>query len=122
MATSAVDDDLDGTSLDTRFGMEDVAMLVFILMLLKCQDLGDNKSRARIIVAKHLIIFFFIHLSMHCHVLKCFHFFFTHRVVGAVGVEDHSAACGALERLVASALASKALDVTCLVVSIRRSC
>jgi hypothetical protein len=81
VATSAVDDDLDGMSLDTCFGMEDMATLVFVLLLLKCQDLGDNKSRARIIVAKHLIVFIFIHLSMHGHMLKCFHFFFTHRVV-----------------------------------------
>jgi hypothetical protein len=67
VATSAVDDDLDGTSLDTRFGMEDVATLIYVLMLLKCQDLGDNKSGARIIVTKDLIVFIFIHLSMHGH-------------------------------------------------------
>ena len=97
MATSTVDGDLDGTSLDTRFGMEDVAMLVFILMLLKCQDLGYNKSGARIIVAKDLIVFIFIHLSMHGHVLKCFHFFFAHRVIGAFRVGDHGTPCGALK-------------------------
>ena len=46
VATSAVDDDLDGMSWDARFRVEDVATLVLVLMLLKCQDLGDNKSGA----------------------------------------------------------------------------
>jgi hypothetical protein len=42
--------------LNTRFGMEDGAMLVFVMLLLKCQDLGDNKSGARIIVTKDLSV------------------------------------------------------------------
>ena len=97
MATSVVDDDLDGTSLNTHFGMEDVATLVLVLLLLKCQDLGDNKSGARIIVTKDLIVFIFIHLLVHGHVLEGFHFFFAHGIVGAVIIGDHGAPCGALK-------------------------
>ena len=114
MATSAVDDDLDGTSLDARFGMEDMAMLVFVLLLLKYPDLGDNKSGTRIIVVKDLRIFIFIHLAMHGHMFQGFHFFIAHGVVGAIIICNHGAPCVALKCLVASALASETLDVTCL--------
>jgi hypothetical protein len=35
MATSSIYDDLDEFSLDACFGMEDVATLVFLLLMLK---------------------------------------------------------------------------------------
>ena len=69
VATYSVDDDLHERSIGARFGVEDVATLVFVLLVLKCQDLGDNESGARIIVAKHLSIFIFINLTVHDHVL-----------------------------------------------------
>ena len=43
MTTPSIDDDLDGSSIDVGLGMEDVASLVFLVML-ESQDLGDNKS------------------------------------------------------------------------------
>ena len=43
MATPSIDDDLDGPSIDAGLGVEDMASLIFLLML-KSQDLGDNKS------------------------------------------------------------------------------
>ena len=49
---------------------------------------------------------------MHGHVLKGFHFFFTHGVVSAIVVGDHGAPVGTLERLVASASASETLEGT----------
>jgi hypothetical protein len=107
VATSAVDDHLDGMSLDARFGVEDVATLVFVLLLLECQNLGDNESGARIIVAKDLPIFIFIHLAVHVHVFQGFHFFITHGVIGAIIIGNHGAPCGALKCLVAAALASE---------------
>ena len=84
METSSVDDEFHGPSIDARLGVEDMASLVVVLLMLKCQDLGDNESGARIIVTKDLVIF--IHLPMHGHVLKGFHFFFAHRVVGVIVV------------------------------------
>ena len=44
VATTSVDDDLDGPSIDAGLCVEDVASLVFFLLMLKSQDLGDNKS------------------------------------------------------------------------------
>ena len=114
MATPSIDDDLDGPSIDAGLGMEDMASLVFLLLMLKCQDLGDNKSGARIFITKDLIIFIFVHTLFHGHLLKGFHFSFTHGVVGAVVVEDHGALVCALEGLVASASACEAFEGTCL--------
>ena len=94
--------------------MEYVASLVFFLLMLKSQDLGDNKSGARILITKDLIIFIFIHLSVHGHVLKGFHFFIVHRVVGAIVVEYHGALVCAFIGLVASAAASETLEGACL--------
>jgi hypothetical protein len=51
------------------------------LLLLKCQDLGDNKSGAQIIVAKDLCIFILIHSSVHGYVFQGFHFFIAHGVM-----------------------------------------
>jgi hypothetical protein len=76
VATSSIDDDLDGSSLNARFGVEDVATLLLLLLVLKHQYLGDNESGARIIVTIDLIIFIVIHLAMDGHVLKSFHFSF----------------------------------------------
>ena len=45
MTTPSIDDDLDGSSIDAGLGVENVASLVFFLVMLKGQDLGDNKSR-----------------------------------------------------------------------------
>ena len=78
MATPSIDHDLDGPSIDAGLGVEDMASLVFFLLMLKSQDLGDNKSGARIFITKDLVIFIFIHSSMHGHLLKGFHLLFTH--------------------------------------------
>ena len=55
-----------------------------------------------------------VHLPVHGHFLKGFHFSFTHRVVGSVVVEDHGALVCALKGLVASAAACEAFEGTCL--------
>ena len=102
MATSSVDDDLHEPSADARLGVEDMASLVFVLLMLKSQDLGDNESGARIFVTKDLIIFIFVHAPMHGHLLKGLHFLFTHGFIGSVVVEDHGALVGALKGFVAS--------------------
>ena len=114
MATPSINDDLDRPSIDAGLGAEDVASLVFVLLMLKSQDLGDNKSGARIFVTKDLIIFILIHLPVHGHLLKGFHFSFTHGVICTIVVEDHGAFVGTLERLVASAAACEAFEGTCL--------
>ena len=115
MATPSIDDDLDGPSIDSGLGVEDMASLVFVLLMLKSQDLGDNKSGARIFITKDLVIFIFVvHLPVHGHLLKGFHFSFTHGVIGSVVVEDHGALVCALEGLVASASACETFDGTCL--------
>ena len=46
MTTPSIDDDLDGPSIDVGLGMKDMALLVFFLVMLKSQDLGDNESGA----------------------------------------------------------------------------
>ena len=114
MATPSIDDDLDGPPIDAGLGVEDMASLVFFLLILKCQDLGDNKSGAQIFVTKDLIIFILVHLPVHGHLLKGFHFLFTHGVVGSVVVEDHGALVCTFEGLVASAAACEAFEGTCL--------
>ena len=82
------------------------------MKVLKFQDLGNNKSGALIIVTKDLIVFLVIHLTVHGLMLKCFHFFLTHGVIGAVVVGDHGAPSGALKYLVAPALTCEAFDGT----------
>ena len=114
MTTTSIDDDLDGPSIDGGLCVEDVASLVFFLLMLKSQDLGDNKSGARIFITKDLIIFILVHVPVHGHLLKVFHLLFTHGVIGSIIVEDHGALVGALERLVASAAASETLEGACL--------
>ena len=91
MATPSIDDDLDGPSIDVGLGVEDMASLVFFLLMLKGQDLGDNERGARIFVTKDLVIFIFVRLPMHGHLLKCVHFSFTLGVVCTIVVEDHGA-------------------------------
>ena len=44
MATPSIDDDFDGSSIDSGLGVEYVASLVFFLVMLESQDLGDNKG------------------------------------------------------------------------------
>ena len=44
MTPPSIDDDLDGASIDAGLGVEYVASLVFFLVMLESQDLGDNKS------------------------------------------------------------------------------
>ena len=44
MTTPSIDDDLDGSSIDAGLGVEYVASLVFFLVMLESQYLGDNKS------------------------------------------------------------------------------
>ena len=114
MATPSIDDDLDGSSLDAGLCVEDMASLVFFLLMLKTQDLGDNESGARIFITKDLIIFVVIHLPVHGHLVKGFHLSFTHGVIGSVVVEDHGALVCALEGLVASTSACETFDGTCL--------
>jgi hypothetical protein len=97
VATSSIYDDLDGFSLDARFGMEDVATLVFFWLMLKRQDLGDNKSGARINVTVDLRIIIFIYLVVHGHFLKGIHFTFAHGVIGSIIKEDHRALSCALK-------------------------
>ena len=110
MATTSIDDDLDGPSIDADLSVEDVASLVFFLLMLKRQYFGDNESGARILITKYLIIFILVHAPVHGHVLNGFHFFFTHRVVCAIIVEDHCSLVGALEGLVSSAATCEALE------------
>ena len=114
MATPSIDDDLDGPSIDAGLCVEDMASLVFVLLMLKSQILGDNKSGARIFITKDLIIFIFVHLPAHGHLVKGFRFLFTHGVIDFVVVEDHGALVGALKGLVASAAACEAFEGTCL--------
>ena len=114
MATPSIDDDLDGPSIDAGLCVEDVASLVFFLLMLKCQDFGDNKSGARIFVTKDLIIIVLVHLQVHSHIINGVHFSFTHGVVCTIIFEDHGLFVGTLEGLVASAAACEALDGTCL--------
>ena len=114
MATPSIDDDLDGPSIDVGLCVEDMASLIFVLLMLKSQDLGDNESGARILITKDLIIFILIHASVHGHLLKGFHLLITHGVICAVIIEDHGALVHALEGLVASAAASETLEGACL--------
>ena len=114
MTTPSIDDDLDGSSIDAGLGVEDMASLVFFLLMLKSQDLGDNESGARILITKDLIIFVLVHSPVHGHLLKRFHLLITHGVVGAIVVEDHGALVCAFIGLVASAAASETLEGACL--------
>ena len=113
MATPSVDDDLDGSSIDSGLCVEDVASLVFFLLMLKSQDLGDNKSRARILITKDSIIFILVHSPVHGHLLKGFHLLVTHGVIGSIIVEDHGVLVCAFTGLVASTAASETLEGAC---------
>ena len=44
VTTPSMDDNLDGSSIDAGLCVEYVASLVFVLVMLGSQDLGDNKS------------------------------------------------------------------------------
>ena len=44
MTTPSIDDDLDGSSIDVGLGVKDMASLVFFLVMLESQDLGDSKG------------------------------------------------------------------------------
>ena len=114
METPFIDDDLDGPSIDAGLGVEDMASLVFFLLMLKSQDHGDNKRGAHIFITKDLIIFILVHATVHGHLLKSFHLLITHRVVGTIVIEDHGALVHALIGLVASAAASETLEGACL--------
>jgi hypothetical protein len=54
----------------------------------------NNESRARIVVAKDLCIFIFIHLAMHGHVLQVFHFCIAHGVICSIVIGNNGASCG----------------------------
>ena len=116
MTTPSIDDDLDGRSIDAGLGVEDMASLVFVLLMLKSQDFGDNESRARILITKDFIIFIFVHALVHGHLLKGLHFLFTHGVIGSIVIEDHGALVGILKGLVASASACEQLKELVLTV------
>ena len=62
-------------------------------------------------ILDHLLLF---HAMVRGHVLKDFHFFFTHGVVCAIIIEDHGSLIGAFEGFVSSATLCEALDRTCL--------
>ena len=110
MATTSNDDDLDRPSIDAGVSVEDVASLVFFLLMLKCQDFGDNESGARILITKDLIIFILVHAPVHGDMLKSFHLLFTHGVVGAIIIEDHGLLVCTFIGLVSSAAASETLE------------
>ena len=110
MATTSIDDDIGGPSIDAGLCVEDVASLVFVLLMVKSQDFGNNESGARIHITKELIIFILVHASVHGHLLKGFHFLFTHGVIGSIIVEDHGALVCAFVGLVAPAAASEILE------------
>ena len=112
MTTPSIDDDLEGPSISAGLGVEDMTSLVFVMLMLKSQDFGDNESGARILITKYLIIFIFVHAPVHGLLLKGFHFVFTHGVIGVVVVEDHGTLIGRFEGLVASVVACEALDGT----------
>ena len=114
MTTTSINDDLDGPSVDASLSVEDVASLVFFLLMLKCQDFGDNESGARILITKDLIIFILIHAPVHGHLLKGFHLLITNGVIGAIIVGDHGVLVCAFVGLVASAAASETLEGACL--------
>ena len=114
MATTSIDDDLDGPSIDAGLCVEDVASLIFVLLMLKCQDFGDNESGARILITKDLIIFILVHAPVHGHLLKSFHLLITHGIISAIVVEDHGALLHALIGLVALAATSETLEGACL--------
>ena len=44
MTTPSIDDDLDGPFIDASLDMKDMASLVFLLLMVKSQDLGYNES------------------------------------------------------------------------------
>ena len=113
MATPSIDDDLDGPSIDADLGVEDMASLVFFLLMLKSQDLGDNESGSQILITKDLIIFILVHAPVHGHFLKGFYLLVTRGVIGSIIIEDHGVLVGAFERLVASAAASETLEGAC---------
>ena len=114
MTTPSIDDDLDRPSIDADLAVKDVASLVFVLLMLKSQDFGDNESGARILITTDLIIFIFVHAPVHGHFLKSFHILTTHGVVCAIVVEDHGALVYAFIGLVAPAAASETLEGACL--------
>ena len=109
--TPSIDDDLDGSSIDAGLGVEYVASLVFFLVMLESQNLGDNKGGTRIFIAKDLF-FFIVHLAVHGDLLEGFHFAFSHVVISAIVVKDHGSLVGALVGFVASASASETLEGT----------
>lgn len=71
MATSAIDDLLDRSPIDSVFGLEEVAPLLRLILKLEGQCLGDDESRARINVTIDLI-FHFTFLLEFCNLSKCF--------------------------------------------------
>ena len=111
VATTSIDDDLDGSSIDAGLGVEYVASLVFFVVMLESQDFGDNKCGTQVFITKDLF-FFIVHLAVHGYLLKCFHLTFTDVVISAIVIEDHGPLVGALLGLVASASASETLEGT----------
>ena len=114
METTSIDDDLEGPYIDAGLCVEDVASLVFFLLMLKSQDFGDNESGAQILITKDMIIFILVHAPVHGHLLKGFHLLVTHGVIGSIIIEDHGALVCAFIGLVASAAASETLEGACL--------
>ena len=117
VATTAINDDFDGAALYTRLGVEDVATLVLIKLLLESQHLGDHKRGTRVIVAIHLFDFFVISLGMMMDLNQSIHLAFAYGVVLAIFIEDHGALGRALKCLMPTALAREALNRACLGIS-----
>ena len=76
-----------------------------------------NESGARILITKDLIIFILVHTPVLGHLLKGFHLFFTHGVIGSIIVEDHGTLVCAFVGLVASPPQVKHLKELVLTVS-----
>src|SRR4051812_38822869 len=120
VATTAINDDFDGAALYTRLGVEDVASLVLIKLLLEGQHLGDHKGGDRVIVTIHMSVFFVIGLGVMMDLNQSIHLAFTYGVVLAIFIEDHGALGRALKCLVTTALAREALNRACLCISWRK--
>jgi hypothetical protein len=120
VATTAINDDFDGAALYTRLGVEDVASLVLIKLLLEGQHLGDHKGGTRVIVTIHMSVFVIIGLGVMMDLNQSFHLAVTYGVVLAIVFEDHGALGRALKCLVTTSFAREALNRACLCISWRK--
>src|SRR6185369_2234629 len=110
VATSTIDDDLDGSPIDARSCVKQVASLVFFNMDIGGQSSCHNQGRALVAITKYLI-------GVYLHILHRGNFgivlIFTHRLILAVVVDDHDLLVGALKGLVPLSSALVALQESC---------